>query len=115
MSGLKLKGKTINYWVLTKHYYTVKTNLYITASITTPTFSDDDRDSVSALQLPLIHYREGELVLADLQARHRGNSAVCILNLYINRTTGGATDSKKDHLLLKDRPNIVKSVILQTT
>lgn len=58
----------------------------------TPTFSDDDCDSVGALQLPLIRYRQRELVLADLKPRHRGNSTVCILQLHAVRAPDGRTD-----------------------
>lgn len=56
------------------------------------TFSDDDRDSVGALQLPLISYCQGKLVPADRQACHCGNSAVYILNLHITRTADGRTE-----------------------
>lgn len=55
----------------------------------THTFSDDDRDSVATLQLPLISYCQGELVHANLETCHRGNSTVCILDLHTIRTPGG--------------------------
>lgn len=58
------------------------------------TFSDDDRDCVATLQLPFIRYRQGKLVHADLKTCHRGNSAVCILNLHTVRTPGGGTDGQ---------------------
>lgn len=59
------------------------------------TFSDDDRDSVATLQLPVISYRQGELVRADLKTYHRGNGTVCILNLHTIRTPGGGTDGQE--------------------
>lgn len=60
------------------------------------TFSDDDRDCVATLQLPLISYCQGKLVRADLQTCHRGNSTVCILDLHTIGTPGGGTDGQKE-------------------
>lgn len=59
------------------------------------TFPDNDCDSVATLQLPVIGYRQGEFVRADLQTHHRGNSTVCIFNLHTLRTSRGGADGQK--------------------
>lgn len=59
------------------------------------TFPDNDRNGVATLQLPLISNCQGELVRADLQTRHHGNSTVCIFNLHTLRTPKGGRNGQK--------------------
>lgn len=60
------------------------------------TFSDNNRDRVAALQLPLVGDRQGELVRSNLEARRCGNGTVCIFNLHAIGTPGGGAAESED-------------------